>query len=125
MPTLQCTLQYMGHAQKVHQGTQTFPISKLGGWKHTTAFHKSPKTNRHQAFKHRCHENRQEIGYRGRLWTFRNWGDTGLPPASRESTQTSMPPKHYTKLGVITSVVIVKERGNIPVWVSDTIRVQV
>ena len=40
------------HAQKYITGTQTFPISKLGGWKHTTAFHKSSKTNRHQALKH-------------------------------------------------------------------------
>ena len=38
LPTLQCTLQCMGHAQKCITGTQTFPISKLGGWKHTTSF---------------------------------------------------------------------------------------
>ena len=37
LPTLQCTLQCMGHAQKCITGTQTCPISKLGGWKHTTA----------------------------------------------------------------------------------------
>ena len=49
LPTLQCTLQCMGHAQECITGDQTFPISKLGGWKHTTAFHKSPKMNRHQA----------------------------------------------------------------------------
>ena len=30
MPTLQCTLQYMGHSQKCIAGTQIFPISKLG-----------------------------------------------------------------------------------------------
>ena len=29
-------------------GTQTFPISKLGGWKHTTGFHKSSETNQYQ-----------------------------------------------------------------------------
>ena len=45
LPTLQCTLQCKGHAQKCITGTHTFLISKLGGWKHTTAFHKSSKTN--------------------------------------------------------------------------------
>ena len=30
---------------------QTFPISKLGGWKHTTTFHKPSEANRHQALK--------------------------------------------------------------------------
>ena len=29
--------------------TQTSPISKLGGWKHITAFNKSSETNRHDA----------------------------------------------------------------------------
>ena len=52
LPTLQCTLQCMRHAQKSIIGTQTFPVSKLGGWKHTTAFHKSSQANRHQVLKH-------------------------------------------------------------------------
>ena len=52
LPTLQCTLQCMRHAQKCITGTQTFPISKLGVWKPTTAFHKSSKADRHQALKH-------------------------------------------------------------------------
>ena len=45
LPILQCTLQCMGHTQKCITGTQTFPISNLGGWKDTTAFHKSSKTD--------------------------------------------------------------------------------
>ena len=40
LPPLQCTLQCIGHAQKCITGTLTFRITKLGGWKHTTAFHK-------------------------------------------------------------------------------------
>ena len=68
LPTLQCTLQYMGHEQKSITGTHTFPISKLGGWKHTTALHKSFKTNRHQALKHLrqywCYGNWLVIGNR-------------------------------------------------------------
>ena len=52
LPPLQCTLQCMGHARKCITGSQTFPISKLSGWKHTTAFYKSSKMNRHQALKH-------------------------------------------------------------------------
>ena len=48
LPTLQCTLQCMRHAQKCITGTQAFPISKLGGWKHTTALNKSSEVNLHQ-----------------------------------------------------------------------------
>ena len=31
LPTFECTLQYMEHAKKCITGTQTFPVSKLGG----------------------------------------------------------------------------------------------
>ena len=58
LPTLQCILQCMGQQQKCITGTQTFPISKLGGWKHTTAIYKHTtaiyklfKPHRHQALK--------------------------------------------------------------------------
>ena len=30
----------------------TFSISEVGGWKHTCAFHKPPKINRHQTLKY-------------------------------------------------------------------------
>ena len=47
---------------KVYHRYPDFPISKLGNWKHTTVFHKSPETNRHQTLKHfRPH------------WCFGNW----------------------------------------------------
>ena len=46
-PTLQCTLHCMGHVQKYITGTLTFLMFKMGGWKHTTDFHKSSLTNRH------------------------------------------------------------------------------
>ena len=97
LPTLQCTLQCMWHTQTCITGAQKFPISKLGGWKHTTAFHKSSKTNRHQALKHLrqnwCYGNRSVIGNRGWWWTFKNWADIGLSPTNRETTQTNKPPK--------------------------------
>ena len=51
-PSLLSTLQCMGQAQNCITGPQTFPISKLGGWKHTITFHKSSRTNRHQALNH-------------------------------------------------------------------------
>ena len=118
LSTLQCILQCMGHAQKCITGTQTFPISKLGGWKDTTAFHKSSKTNRHQVLKHLrqywCYGNWSVICNRRGWWTFRNWGDISLFPASQETTQTNKPPKHYTKMGAITSAVLLRKRGNIP-----------
>ena len=48
--------QCMGHAQKGITGTQTFLISKLGGWKYSTQFQKSSAatytSNRHQALKY-------------------------------------------------------------------------
>ena len=42
----------MGRTPKRITGTQTFPISKLGGLKHTTMFHILSKTNWHQMLKH-------------------------------------------------------------------------
>ena len=118
LPSLQCTLQCMRQAQKCITGTQTFPISKLGGWKHTTVFHKSSKANRHQALQHlrqyRCYRNRSVVGNRGGRWTLWNRGDIGLSPASRETTQANKPPKHYTKTGARTSTVFLRKRGNIP-----------
>ena len=129
LPTLKCTLQCMGHAQKCITGTQTFPISKLGGWKHTTAFHTSSNTNRHQALIHLKHYwyygNWSLIGNRRLRWTFRNWGDIGLSPASRETSQTNKPPKHYTKMGVHNISSSLKKKRKHTQWVSATIRVQV
>ena len=52
LPILQCTLQCIRHVQKCITGTQTIPISKLGSWKHITAFHKSSEANRHQVLKY-------------------------------------------------------------------------
>ena len=73
LPTLQCTLLCVELAQKCITGTQTFPISKRGGWKHTIALHKLSKTNRHQALKHLsqywCYGNRSVIGSSWGWWT--------------------------------------------------------
>ena len=114
LPTLQFTLHWMGHIT----GTQNFPISKLGCWKHTTAFHKSSKSNRLQTLKHLrqywCYGNRSVIRNRGLQWTLRNWGDIGLSPASRETTKTNKHPEHCTKTGATTSAVFLRKRGNIP-----------
>ena len=52
----------MWHTQKRIAGTQTFPISKLGGWKHNTVYHKSSETNRHQTLKHLW-----------QYWCYGNW----------------------------------------------------
>ena len=128
-PTLQCSLQCMSHAQKCITGTQTFPISKLGGWKHTTEFHKSSEANRHQALKHlrqyRCYENLSVIGNRGGRWTLWNWGDIGLSPASRETAQTNNPLKHYTKTGSQNISSSLKKKRKHTQWVRAPIRVQV
>ena len=103
LPSLQCTLQCMRHTQKCITDIQTIPISKLGGWKHTTVFHKSSEANRHSVLKHlrqyRCYGNRSVVGNRGGQWTLWNRGDIGLSPASRETTQANKPPKHHTKIG--------------------------
>ena len=103
LPTLQCTLQCMWCIQKCITGAQTFPINKLGGWKHTTVFHKSSETKCHQMLKHLwqywCYGNWSVIGNRGGRWTFWNWSDIGLSPASRETTQTKKPSKHRTEMG--------------------------
>ena len=61
-----------------------------------------------------CYGNRSVISYRGGRWTFRNWGDIGLYPVSRETTQTNKPAKRLTKTEAITSVVLLRKRRNIP-----------
>ena len=61
-----------------------------------------------------CYGNRSVIGNRGGRWTFRNWGDTGLSPASLETTQTNMQMKHHTTMGAIASAVLLRKRGDIP-----------
>ena len=50
LPTLLCSSQCMRHTQKCITATQALLISKLGGWKHTTVFHKSSEAN--QTLKH-------------------------------------------------------------------------
>ena len=40
-------------------------------------------------------------------------GDIGLSSASRETTQTNMPPEHYT---AGTSAVLLRKIGNIPTY---------
>ena len=64
------------------------------------------------------------IGNRGEQWTFRNWADTGLSPASWETTQTIKPPKHYTKTGGHNISSLKKKRKHTE-WVNATVRVQV
>ena len=98
LPTPQWTLPRMEYLQKC----VSFPISKLGGWKHTTAFHKSSKMNRHQMLKHLrqhwCNRNCPAVGNRLGQWSLWNWGDIGMPQTSRKSTHTKKPPKHLTSL---------------------------
>ena len=96
LPTLSSTLKCMGHEQKCIAGTQTFPISKLGGWKYTIGSINCPRqTNTRQYW---CHGNWPPIGNRGGLWTFQNLGDIVLSPANRETTVTNKPLKHDIKI---------------------------
>ena len=63
----------MEYTQKCITGTQTFPISKLSGWKHTNEFNKSSKITQQKILKrlrqHLCHGNQLVIGNRGGWWT--------------------------------------------------------
>ena len=91
--------------KKCITGTQTFPISLLGGWKHTTALHKLSKMNPHQMFRHLrqywCYGHWFIIGNRGWQWTFHNWGDIRLFPASRKISITNNPLKHHLYCGTL------------------------
>ena len=49
----------------------------------------------------------------------------GLSPASRETTQTNKPPKHYTKTGGHNISSSLKKKRKQTQWVSATIMVQV
>ena len=97
--------------------SQTFPISKLCGWKHTAAFHRQSETNRHQTLRHLwqywCYGNRSVIGNRGGLWTFQNCGDIALSPTSLETTLTNKPPKYYTETRGAQNLSSSRKRGNI------------
>ena len=83
-----------------YTGTQTFRISKLGCWKHTIAFQKSPETTdtrRSNSLDNTGgYGNRSVIDNRGRRWTFLNLGHTGLSLASRKTSQTNKLPEYYT-----------------------------
>ena len=56
------------HKRPTHASDQSFPISKLGGCKHTIAFHKSSESNKQQTLKldtkFWCYENQSVIGNR-------------------------------------------------------------
>ena len=52
-------------------------------------------------------------------------GDIGLSPASRETSQTNKPPKHYTKMGGHNISSYSKKKRKHTKLVSATIRVQV
>ena len=56
---------------------------------------------------------------------FWNWGDMSLSPASKETTQTNKPPKHYTKTGGHNVSSSLKKNRKHTQWVSATIWVQV
>ena len=129
LPTLQCTLQCMGHAQNCITVTKSFPISKLGGWQHAIAFHKSSKTNRYQVLKHLwqrwCYGNRSVIGNRGGRWTLRNWGDIDLSPAMwklpRRTSRRNPTLRCMGDHNISSSLKKMRKRTQ---WVSATIRVQ-
>ena len=59
--------------------------------------------NRHHTLNHRrqhwCCGNRLVISDWGGRWTFWNWGDIGLSPASKKSIQTKKLHKHWSETG--------------------------
>ena len=73
-----------GTRTEVHHRYPDLSDKQTGWLEDTTAFHKSSKTNRHQALKHLrqywCYGNWAVIGDRRGRWTFRNWGDISLSP---------------------------------------------
>ena len=126
----------MGHARKCITGTQTFLISKLGGWKHTltvTPLHSinSPRwtDTRHSntiewLTQYWCYGYWSVIGNRGGLWTFWNRGDIGPCPASCKTTKTNNPPKHLTKMGGQNISSSLKKKWTHTQWVGAPIMVQ-
>ena len=67
---------------------------KIRLWNHTTKLYNSSEMNRHQMLEHWCYGNQSVIGSRGGRWTFQNWGEIGLSPATMETPETKKPPKH-------------------------------
>ena len=119
------TVTLYSRAAHTMWAAQSFPISKLGGWKHKTAINKSSEANQHQALKHLrqywCYKNWSVIGNQRGRWTFRNWSDIVLSLASCEPTQTNKPPKHYTNTEG-HNMSSLKKKNKHTQWVSATIR---
>ena len=86
----------MSHTQRVITSAKTCPISKLGGWKHTAAFHRTAKTNIHM-LKHLgqywCYGNFSVFTSEeyGGGWPIRNCDHISQSPANKEATQTKKP----------------------------------
>ena len=124
LATLQCTLQCMRHAQKCITGTQSFLISKLGGWS-TPLRSINPPRQRHQGLKHltqyRCYGNRSVVGNRGGRWTLWNRGDKG-PPLDRVAClqQAGKLPRRKrhrnttVRRGARTSAVLLRKKETYP-----------
>ena len=91
--------------------------------------YKSFEANQDQAIKHLrqcwCYRNQSVVGSIGGRWTLWNRGDIGVSPASRETTETNKPPKHYTKTRGQNIHCSLKKKSKHTQWVRDTIRVQV
>ena len=65
--------------------TQTFPLIKLGGWKHSIAFHKASETidaTQSNTLDNTDVMERSVIGKWGGRRSFRDWGDIGLCAAA-------------------------------------------
>ena len=56
------------------------------------------------------------IAKKGRLWTFRNWFDIILSPASHETAKTNKPPRHYTKTGGQNIIYSLKKKKKHTQW---------
>ena len=83
-----------GTRTKVHRYPDLSDMSKLGCWKHTTAFHKSFETTDTRHSNTLDNTDVMEIGRKfskQRTVDFRNWGGSGMFPESRVTIHILMP----------------------------------
>ena len=119
LPSLQCTLPCMRHAEKCITGIQTFPISKLGGWKHTS-LHSINRPRRTDTRRSNTLDNTDVMEIDRQLATEEDGRPFGIGVTLACLQQAGKLPRRTSRRnttlrrGARTSAVLLRKRGNIP-----------
>ena len=109
-----------GKVWDTHEGiisSECFPISELGGWIHTSAFHKLiSRTDTKRSITTNCPKLwTSVICNRKWMWTFWNWGEIDLSSASTKTTKRRSPCINNTETRSQNVIYPFNKRGNLPI----------